>query len=368
MKQEIKNLLLTLEYPPDIGGIASYYHQIVRSNPAVKVLHLKLQKRRFSWLKFFKPVARKIKQEKISYVQIGHILPLGYLGLVFKLTHKKPYLVYVHGLDVLQAQLSSWKKFWIKVILRQADTIVANSNFVKNGVSKKYNIDAKKFKVVYPKVDLAAMESMVDKLTSLDRQKDVKIILSVGRLVRRKGFDMVIKAVQSFPPKAGPPLAEKFKIQNWQYWIIGDGPDKKRLMSLVKKYNLENKVKFLGQIPVPQIYKYYRSCDVFIMPCREIDGDVEGFGIVYLEAAAFGKPVIAGRSGGAPEAVIDGLTGLLIDPLDVGDISQALVNLLTNDGLRSKLGRQGYERVKEKFSTSPAPTLPSWPPDTVEAL
>jgi phosphatidylinositol alpha-1,6-mannosyltransferase len=331
-------LLITLEFPPDIGGIASYYHQIVKSDSSIKVLHLRCRDAalpRLHWFKFFKPVARKVKEEKINYLQIGHILPLGYLGLIFKLISKKPYLVYVHGLDVLQGRLSTWKKFWIKVILHQADTIVANSSFVKESVLKKYNVDAKKFRVVYPKVDVAAMEPTVDKLAPVAKPAGVKIILSVGRLVRRKGFDMVIRALAL--------------LHDCQYWIVGDGPDRERLELLVKKYNLENKVKFLGSIPNPQIYQYYKACDVFVMPCREIDGDVEGFGIVFLEAAAFGKPVIAGRSGGAPEAVIDGVTGLLVNPLDIDDIAQAMVKLLTNEALALKLGEQGYRRVCAKF-------------------
>ena len=265
--------------------------------------------------------------------------------MIFKLICRRPYIVYAHGLDVLQDSLSTWKKFWIKIILQQAKAIIANSNYVKNRASKKYKIDAKKFKVNYPKIDLAAIESEAKKITPIECQNNTKIILTVGRLVERKGFDMVIKALDQL-------LITNYEllITDWEYWIVGEGPDQGRLESIVKKYNLKDKVKFLGAVPTPQLYQYFKASDVFIMPCREIDGDIEGFGIVFLEAAAFKKPAIAGRSGGAQEAVVDGITGLVVDPLSVDDISQALIKLLTDDALRSKLGQNGYERVRREFS------------------
>lgn len=358
MSAKSKSLLLTLEFPPDIGGIANYYHQIVKSGESIQVLHLKTSGCRLSWLKCFWPTARQIKKNKIDCLQIGQILPLGYLGLFFKLTCRRPYAVYAHGLDILHNSLSIWKKFWIKVILQEADIIITNSNYVKERVLKKYNINIKKFKVVYPRIDLTNIESATEKLTRLDLPKDVKIILSVGRLVERKGFDMVIEALDVIARSdKGATKQSKTEIASatprndkWQYWIVGDGQDRGRLESLVKKYNLESKVKFLGAVPSLQIYQYYKACDVFIMPCREIDGDVEGFGIVFLEAAAFKKPSIAGKSGGAPEAVVDGITGLLVDPMDVEEISQALLKLLTNDEVSAKLGQNAYERVRREFS------------------
>ena len=340
-----KSLLLTLEFPPDIGGIANYYHQIVKSDCSIQVLHFKINKRRLSWLKFLLPTRREIKKHKINCLQIGQILPIGYLGLIFKLTRHKRYLVYVHGLDILSSKLSKWKKFWIKVILRQARSIITNSNYVKDRALKKYKIDNKKLKTVYPKIDLAAIGSVAEKLAPIERPSGVKIILSVGRLVERKGFDKVIEALNKLKI-----MNYELGIMNWEYWIVGDGPDRAILTSLVKKYDLTDRVKFLGAVPSSQIYQYFKVSDVFIMPCREINGDIEGFGIVFLEAAAFKKPVIAGRSGGAPEAVVDGVTGLLVDPMSFEEISQALIKLLTDEELALKLGQQGYERVRREFA------------------
>ncbi len=109
---------------------------------------------------------------------------------------------------------------------------------------------------------------------------------------------------------------------------------------------------FAGEVKEEEIPLYYMACDLFIMPSYEIKekGDVEGFGIAYLEANACGKPVIGGRSGGVTDAVIDGETGLLIDPLNINQIAEALIKLLTNSGLARKLGEEGRRRIKKELN------------------
>jgi len=315
-------------------------------------MHLKSDDKRLSWLKFFKPVRRRLRhsepQRRISELQVGQILPLGYIAILCRIFCRTPYIVYIHGLDVLQQQLSIWKKFWIWVIFMFSRQIVTNSKFTKNRVAQKYKISFDKIKVQYPIVDVKRIEKLAE-IEKLSNEKNKKIILSVGRLVERKGFDKVIQALKELRLQ---PFKNGFKSlkAKFQYLIIGEGPDRVRLESLVKKYDLSNSVKFLGAVKSPEIYQYYKNCDVFIMPSREINGDVEGFGIVFLEAAVFKKPVIGGRSGGVSEAVINNQTGILVDPLDVDEIAQTLVKLLQNEQLASKLGQQAYKRVCEKFS------------------
>jgi phosphatidylinositol alpha-1,6-mannosyltransferase len=109
---------------------------------------------------------------------------------------------------------------------------------------------------------------------------------------------------------------------------------------------------FAGFVPNEVRGAFYDACDIYAMPSREIPekGDVEGFGITYLEANAFGKPVIGGRSGGVAEAVIDGVTGILVDPWDVNAIASACIRFLKDPDLAERLGRQGRDRVKTEFS------------------
>lgn len=167
-----------------------------------------------------------------------------------------------------------------------------------------------------------------------------KVILTVGNLVERKGHDMVIKSL--------PKVLEN--VPDTVYLIVGDGKQRQSLTNLVKELDLGEHVVFTGRVTDNELLQYYNACDVFIMPSREIDGDIEGFGIVYLEANACSKPVIGGKSGGIYDAVQDGVSGILVDPLDVNEISQALITLLTDDLLAKKLGKQGKKRVEEEFS------------------
>ncbi|MBI4721779.1 MAG: glycosyltransferase family 4 protein [Candidatus Stahlbacteria bacterium] len=134
--------------------------------------------------------------------------------------------------------------------------------------------------------------------------------------------------------------------------IVGNGTDKPRLQSLANELNLNDYVLFTGEIPDIEIVQLYVACELFIMPSKEVkEGKklkIEGFGIVYVEAGACGKAVIAGKSGGTAEALIDGVTGLLIDT-DEKSISNAIIKLLKDDGLRKKMGMAGRQRVVEEM-------------------
>jgi phosphatidyl-myo-inositol dimannoside synthase len=143
------------------------------------------------------------------------------------------------------------------------------------------------------------------------------------------------------------------KIPNLVYLIVGNG--KKYgddLEALALQHKVLDHVTICEDIPDTNIPSYYDMADVFIMPARQIGSDVEGFGIVYLEANSFGKPVIAGKSGGASEAVIDGQTGILVDPENVSEIAKAIIHLMDNQEYASKLGANGKFRVADEFQWS----------------
>ena len=167
-----------------------------------------------------------------------------------------------------------------------------------------------------------------------------RIILSVGSLVKRKGFDNVIKALPLVLAQTGRDIA---------YVIAGSGPDRERLESLANEYGVEDFVFFAGTITDNLKAELYRKCEFLIMPSRvEPDGSVEGFGIVFLEANLFAKATIGGNSGGVPDAVKDGQTGILVDPINPDEIGNVILKLLNNHDLRRKLGRQGREDILNK--------------------
>lgn len=169
-----------------------------------------------------------------------------------------------------------------------------------------------------------------------------KVILSVGRLEAVKGFDAVIRAL--------PRIAEE--APEAAYLIVGAGPEEAALRALAKEVGAGDRVIFAGE--VPEIGRgesaYYQACDVFAMPSREVaaTGQAEAFGIAYLEAGACGKPVVGGRSGGSPEAVADGESGLLVDPDQAGSVAEAILRLLASPDLARSMGEAGRKRAEAR--------------------
>ena len=166
-----------------------------------------------------------------------------------------------------------------------------------------------------------------------------RILLSVARLVERKGIDKVLESL--------PRLYEKFK--DIMYVIVGDGPDINRLAKIVDDLKIHNLVRFVGSVSEEDKSKFYAIAEVLALPSRQIGSDVEGFGMAYLEANLFGLPVVGGRSGGVPEAVIDKQTGLLVNPEDANDIYQAICDLMTDRGWAKILGEKGRARAENDF-------------------
>ncbi|MBL4890037.1 MAG: glycosyltransferase family 4 protein [Candidatus Lindowbacteria bacterium] len=167
---------------------------------------------------------------------------------------------------------------------------------------------------------------------------DGKILLTVGRLVERKGHDMVLKSL--------PKIIKKFP--NVKYIIGGEGPYKHRLQELIQELDLNKSVIFLGHISDDELPYYYSAADIFISPNRELpSGEIEGLGIVFLEAAACGTTSIAGKSGGTESAVIHKKTGLLVDPHNVNEITTAMTSLLDDCKLRETMEEAGLKRVND---------------------
>ena len=154
------------------------------------------------------------------------------------------------------------------------------------------------------------------------RHKD-KVILCVGNLVARKGQDMVIRALPSL----------RQTIPDVTYLIVGEGPYRVPLDKLTLELGVRDRVIFAGRILVEELPDIYAISDVFVMPSRNEECDVEGFGLVFLEASACAKPVVGGRSGGIPDAIEEGVTGLLVGPRDPEDIANALARLLSDGDL-----------------------------------
>jgi len=277
-----------------------------------------------------------IKKFKIKIVLVGHILPLGTVTYWLSKILKFEYIVFIHGMELGIISKSKRKTAISKKILANAKKVIAANGYTKQLLTEL--VSENKIKVVNPGVELRTTHN-AQRTTQLKEKYNLqnkKVLLQVGRLVERKGVDKVLEAM--------PAVLEK--CPDLVYVVIGDGFAKKNLQLKTYNLKLQDNVIFIPNASDDEVDYWYKISNSFIMPSRNIDGDFEGFGIVYLEANAHGKPVIAGDSGGVRDAVQDGVNGLLVNPESVDEISKAIVKLCKDDELRIKLGQQGKEWVK----------------------
>jgi phosphatidylinositol alpha-1,6-mannosyltransferase len=200
-----------------------------------------------------------------------------------------------------------------------------------------------KIHVIYPGVDTEALHANHEMVLAVRRRHHLEespVLLTMGRLQRRKGQDMVIRAL--------PRILQKFPTV--KYVIAGTGEETSSLQQLAHDVGVSEKVIFAGYVPDSEQGAYYAACDVFIMPNRQIGPDIEGFGMVFLEAGAAGKPVIGGRSGGTGEAILEGETGLRVDGTNEEEIAAAVIALLSDPQRARAMGECGRRRVKAEFS------------------
>jgi phosphatidylinositol alpha-1,6-mannosyltransferase len=167
-----------------------------------------------------------------------------------------------------------------------------------------------------------------------------KVILTVARVVRRKGHDSVVKAL--------PQILKE--VPNLKYLIVGDGKYRRTVETMVEKLRVRDKVIFTGSIPHKDIIHFYDLCDIFVMPNRAVGGRIEGLPNSLLEAAARGKPIVAGANFGSREAVDDGKSGYLVQPDNLDEISTALLDLLKDEEKALAFGRNGKQKIQKQFS------------------
>ena len=363
----MKSLLISgLYFPPMTGGISSYMRSIAASLgpqeiccltgvPAAKQavessLEARTYRRPSAFAKprhiqaigFAAAMVEIMLRERPRVVQLATAYD-GYIGLWLHQWLNLPFVVYAHGNEVLDVLESSWPK--PRMSLTQAARVLANSQFTAQLVQKA-GVDSARIEIIHPGCDIDRFQpyepTAALRQEILGSKSGNRVILSVGNLVARKGHDMVIRAL--------PGLLES--IPEVVYLIVGDGPHRQELENLACATGVREHVIFAGQISDERLPETYALCDAFVMPSRERLElcDVEGFGMVFLEASACGKPVVAGRSGGIGDAVVDGMTGLLVNSLDTNDIGGALRKLLGHRDLAIQLGRQGRTRVVSDFA------------------
>lgn len=295
-----------------------------------------------------------ICKHRFEVIQCARPLPEGIAGYLLAKICSKKLVINSHGEDIAVMQNFKAERFLMKSAMLAADLNLANSSFTESLIKDLCGPKAKTA-IVYPGFNPCQMKniSAVNVSQLRKRYSDGPILLTVGRLQRRKGQDNVIRSL--------PEIVSKYP--NLQYIIIGSsfgGTEdlKLQLENLAVELGVEQHVKICGEIPDTELFEYYSACDLFLMPARmESNGDVEGFGIVFLEAGCLEKPVIGGNAGGMADAVHDGKTGILVDGHSVKQITEAIMKILSEKIMAKEMGVRGkafalsmtHEKMFERY-------------------
>ena len=347
-----KTLLLTENFPPKEGGSGRWFWELYSRLPNDKVLIVandtpegrefdkthkldvvRIELESTEWglastkgLGFYWETIRKvlklIKEHDIKEVHCGRVIPEGVIARALKLLAGARYNCFVHGEDVETAATSREHSLLVKNVCKNASMLICNSENTANIVRKLGFDSGSKCEVLHPGVDTSRFEVAAPD-TSFRQQmgwSGKRVLLTVGRLQRRKGQDFLIKSM--------PALLKEFP--DLFYAVVGRGECYDELISLVDQHKLHDNVCVYPDMDDEALIKCYQQCDIFILPNRTIDNDIEGFGMVLVEAQVCGKPVIAGDSGGTRETMNIGKTGHIIDCSSTENLLNGLSPILRN--------------------------------------
>lgn len=336
----MKTLLVALEFPPAVGGVETYYKHVIENWPEeIQVLdnsEKRLVRGPWRWLPGLFSVAAKLREYKPDWVIVGEILPIGTIAWLLSYLFSVNYAVVLHGLDFSLATRSLQKRWLSGRILTRASRIIAVNSYTAELIAQQYPATNNKIAVVNPGAE--PMEPAGLLMASLKENYDLDnafVVLTLGRLVKRKGVDMVLRAIHQL-------VSDMPEVR---YVVIGNGPDKEYLKVLIDELELDRYVIMLPAVSPEERAAWLNLADVFAMPARNLDGDYEGFGIVYLDAGMAGKPVIAGKSGGVRDAVSPKDNGLIVNEEDPAEIAAAIKRLHDDPALRQQLGENGKRRA-----------------------
>ena len=361
-----KTLLITLEYLPQIGGVANHLAKFSEHMPSDKIVVLTKKNyetrsvinnffpykiyrdlptttsklfltRLLRHLLTIKQIVKIARHENIKYMLAGQLLPIGTSVLLASLLLRIPYGVITYGIDLTLPRKQWRKKILATLVLKKARFVIVSGLFTKQ-LASAYNIE-NKIEIISPTPFVSKgklNESKLMKIKSSLCNDGKKILLSVGRLIPRKGHKLVLKTIRDLP--------------NIYYLIIGKGSEKKDLEKLILDYKIENRVKILDNVDYNELPYYYELSDLFILTPLNIADDFEGFGLVYLEANSFGKPVIATAVGGVSDAVKNNINGLLLEKTDCFLIKQALVKFINDEKFYQKLSSRAEQYVNNEFN------------------
>jgi phosphatidylinositol alpha-1,6-mannosyltransferase len=367
----LKTLLVTSVFPPKKGGSGRWFWEIYRRQPREQVVIAAGEDRyqdefdrthslqvvrlplafptwgvcsptglRCYW-RAYRTILRLVRTHEINCIHCGTLLPEGLLGRLCCTRLGVPYLCYVHGEELNIGQRSRELGWLMRRVLAGAQTIIANSENTARLLQTEWRLPPQRVSVLHPGTDTRLFVPALPDPAVRSRLgwTDRRVILTVGRLQRRKGHDQLIAALDRI----------RQAVPNVLYAIVGDGEQRPQLEAMVQQKKLKSHVQFLGELDDSELLPCYQQCDLFVLPNRKIGGDIEGFGLVLVEAQSCGKPVIAGMSGGTAETMQPGITGLTVDCESTTELAEVVAPLLQDSTRRAQMGRDAREWAVHQF-------------------
>ncbi|MGA0003037.1 MAG: glycosyltransferase family 4 protein [Candidatus Nanopelagicales bacterium] len=361
-----RTLVITNDFPPRPGGIQTFGYEIVRrfEPDSVTVLTSDWEGAvEFDAAQDFKVIRASTKtllpskstlamareivvSENITRILFGAAAPLGLLASPLRKLGVKNIVGMTQGHETGWAMTPGTRQA-LRKIGNNTDYLTYISEYTHQKIAKALSPQAAaRMRRIVPGVNITefspANSSSGNDLRAELGWTDRPVIVCVSRLMARKGQDELIRALPMVQKTS--PMASLI--------IVGEGPYRKDLESLIKKFGLEKFVHLTGKVSQSDLSKWYAAGDIFAMPCRTRMGgwDVEGLGIVFLEGSATGLPVVVGDSGGAIDAVLDGETGYLVDGSNTNEIAQRISYLISNPDLAKKMGEAGRNWVTQEWT------------------
>ncbi len=354
-------LVVTNDFPPRQGGIQSYVHELVRRQPRDSVVVYASDHAGSAAFDAAQPfpvvrhpgglllptpdarrrVAAVLRDHGADTVWFGASAPLGLLAPALRRAGAQRIVASTHGHETAWAMLPGARQA-LRRIGDCADVVTYITEYTRSRLAGAFGPHPQ-LRRLTPGVDVETFRPGLDGAPVRRRfgLGERPVIVCVSRLVRRKGQDLLIEALPRI----------RAEVPGTALLLVGKGPYENSLRALARRRGVAEQVVFTGGVAFAALPGHYAAGDVFAMPCRtrRAGMDVEGLGIVYLEASAAGLAVVAGDSGGAPEAVREGQTGYVVGGRDVDSLGERLVRLLRDPGLRARLGGAGRTWVEQQW-------------------
>lgn len=360
----IRILVVTVDYPPIEGGIGTLTREVSRelsrkgfdvtvlapgfpgmdaSDQEEPARIVRFGGYRLGWLRIFPVLVRaRALVPHYDLILAMNITYGGTAGLLARSLFGVPYVTFAYGYEFLKFKRFRPAAAYLRYLYAQSRGVIAISGFTRDRLID-FGVSAGKIAAILPGANPAppVNAQAVERIRQLYPIEGKRVILSVGRLVPRKGHLALLRAM--------PEVIKR--VPNAHLIVVGQGPEISPCSRAAQRMGVRDHVTFAGALDDGGVQALYSLCDVFALPVREdAHGQIEGFGLVFSEAHAHGKPVVAGKSGGVAEAVLHDETGILVNPDNPDEIAGAIASILLDETMARRLGRNGRARIERELN------------------